>query len=186
MYCNHFSPFRLAKLQPGNGSFPLLYSTCTLFLAVKLGSTLLFRWLSRIIPLDFLANVNIQIGFVPKFMCMCQLVLEQARIHVYTCTHLIHMSAIQEFLVQGSLILTSYLLCSGYAALFRHPDDELNYCVYLIPGNPQVTNDKLPYWHEHLMQHDLNISRALGKKAKIERMKVGKCTWVPSKLVKFY
>ena len=150
---------------------------------LQLGSTLLFRWLSRIIPLDFLA--------ICKYSnCVCAKiyvhVLEQARIHVYTCTHLIHMSAIQEFLVQGSLLLTSYLFCSGYAALFRHPDDELNYCVYLIPGNPQVTNDKLPYWHEHLMQHDLNISRALGKKAKMERMKVGKCTWVQSKLVKFY
>lgn len=62
----------------------------------------------------------------------------------------------------------------GYAVLFRHPDNELNYCVYLIPGNPEVTNDKLPYWHEHLMKEDPNISRALGKGAKAERMKAGR------------
>ena len=80
--------------------------------------------------------------------------------------------------MQGLLKITpNYFLLfifSGYGVLFRHPDDELNYCVYLIPGNPQVTNDKLPYWHERLIKDDGNLSRALGKKAKMERMKVGK------------
>ena len=73
-----------------------------------------------------------------------------------------------------SPIISHSSLSSGYGVLFRHPDDELNYCVYLIPGNPQVTNDKLPYWHERLIKDDGNLSRALGKKAKLERMKVGR------------
>ena len=62
---------------------------------------------------------------------------------------------------------------AGYSALFRHPNDKLNYCVYLIPGNPKVTDSDLPYWHDKLMREDPNISRALGKSAKIERMKAG-------------
>ena len=45
--------------------------------------------------------------------------------------------------------------------------------MYIIPGNPEVTDDKLPYWHEYLAKEDPNISKALGKKAKIERMKAG-------------
>jgi flavin-dependent dehydrogenase len=61
--------------------------------------------------------------------------------------------------------------CIGYAALFRHPNDEVNYCVYIIPGNPQVTNDNLAHWHEFLMKKDPNITKALGNNYKIERMK---------------
>ena len=34
----------------------------------------------------------------------------------------------------------------GYAAIFRHPNDELNYCCYLIPGNPEVVNADLKKW----------------------------------------
>ena len=64
-------------------------------------------------------------------------------------------------------------LCLGYSALFKHPNDVLNYCVYIIPGNPKVTPDDLPHWHEELMRNDPNISRALGKDFKIERMKAG-------------
>ena len=66
-----------------------------------------------------------------------------------------------------------FTLHTGYSALFRHPNDVLNYCVYIIPGNPKVTNDDLSYWHDHLMKEDPNISRALGKGAKMERMKAG-------------
>lgn len=72
--------------------------------------------------------------------------------------------------------MTSYValfVFPGYSALFRHPNDELNYCVYIIPGNPLVTDEKLPYWHEYLAKEDPNISKALGKRAKIERMKAG-------------
>ena len=77
-------------------------------------------------------------------------------------------------------------LSSGYGVLFRHPDDELNYCVYLIPGNPQVTNDKLPYWHERLIKDDGNLCRALGKKAKLERMKVGRFKCILQSKVPLY
>ncbi|WAR02684.1 CMFB-like protein [Mya arenaria] len=62
-------------------------------------------------------------------------------------------------------------LMPGYAALFRHPNDVLNFCCYIIPGNPKCTQEDLPYWHNHLMTKDPNISRALGKDFKIERMK---------------
>ena len=61
---------------------------------------------------------------------------------------------------------------SGYAALFKHPNDELNYCVYIIPGNPKVVPDDLPHWHDKLMK-DPFISKALGSDFKIERMKAG-------------
>jgi PhoPQ-activated pathogenicity-related protein len=36
----------------------------------------------------------------------------------------------------------------GNPALFRHPNDVLNYCVYIIPGNPALfrhPNDVLNY-----------------------------------------
>lgn len=61
----------------------------------------------------------------------------------------------------------------GYAALFKHPNDELNYCVYLIPGNPDVVPDDLPKWHEYIMKDDPFVSKALGKDFKIERMRAG-------------
>lgn len=62
-------------------------------------------------------------------------------------------------------------LLPGYAALFKHPNDELNYCVYLIPGNPDVVPDDLPKWHEYIMKDDPFVSKALGKDFKIERMR---------------
>lgn len=70
------------------------------------------------------------------------------------------------------IILTFYY--TGYSALFRHPNDELNYCVYIIPGNPNVTPEHLSYWHDNLMKNDPNISKALGDNFRIERMKAGK------------
>ena len=66
-----------------------------------------------------------------------------------------------------------FMTFPGYAALFRHPNDVLNYCVYIIPGNPAVTDADLPYWHEKLMKEDPYISKALGPDIKIERMKAG-------------
>ncbi|XP_067935826.1 conditioned medium factor receptor 1-like isoform X2 [Watersipora subatra] len=63
-------------------------------------------------------------------------------------------------------------LLPGYSALFRHADGDLNYCVYLIPGNPKIDMDKdLPHWHSRLMKEDANISRALSNPDQIERMK---------------
>lgn len=64
---------------------------------------------------------------------------------------------------------------AGYSALFRHADGELNYCVYLIPGNPKIDMDKdLPYWHNYLMNDDENIKKAFVRTDDIERMKAGR------------
>lgn len=55
-------------------------------------------------------------------------------------------------------------LLPGYAALFRHPNDELNYCCYIIPGNDKVTVDDLKYWHEYLMKEVIdNNNNKTGK-----------------------
>nr|XP_054768083.1 conditioned medium factor receptor 1-like [Lytechinus pictus] len=75
------------------------------------------------------------------------------------------------FKADGVVIYNKDML-PGYSALFRHPNNELNYCVYIIPGNPQIGNDDLPYWHDNIMKNDPYVSRALGDKAKVERMKV--------------
>ena len=60
----------------------------------------------------------------------------------------------------------------GYAALFKHPNEELNFCVYLIPGNPKVVPEDLPKWHDYMLK-DPSISKALGNNFKIERMRAG-------------
>lgn len=59
----------------------------------------------------------------------------------------------------------------GYAALFRHPNNEINYCCYLIPGNPKVTNDTMGYWHQYLLDHDHYVKSSLGPNYKIEPMR---------------
>ncbi|KFM25557.1 Conditioned medium factor receptor 1 [Auxenochlorella protothecoides] len=69
----------------------------------------------------------------------------------------------------------------GYAAIFKHAKDELGFCYYLIPcgknadkgqlGN--VTADDLKRLHEDALKRDPFISRAVGPKAKIERMRAG-------------
>ena len=66
----------------------------------------------------------------------------------------------------------------GYSAIFRHPKDELNFCYYLIPCGPQpgqcgaVMASDLPRLHNEAIKSDPFISRALGPKAEIERMRV--------------
>lgn len=64
----------------------------------------------------------------------------------------------------------------GYAALFKHPNDELNYCYYLIPcGKPgycgDVTESDLAKLHNDAITKDPFISAALGPNAKLERMR---------------
>ena len=72
------------------------------------------------------------------------------------------------------VLLLSYLtLTLGYVALFKHYNDDLTLCCYVIPGNPKVTNDGLAYWHDYIQKNDPSVSRALGKNAKMERMKAG-------------
>lgn len=65
----------------------------------------------------------------------------------------------------------------GYAAIFRHPNDELNYCYYLIPSGKDgycgdVTEADLPRLHNDAIKKDPFISAALGPNAKLERMRV--------------
>ncbi|GAX79984.1 hypothetical protein CEUSTIGMA_g7423.t1 [Chlamydomonas eustigma] len=65
----------------------------------------------------------------------------------------------------------------GYAAIFRHPNDELNYCYYLIPcGNKpgqcgEVNEADLARLHNDAIKNDPFISAALGPNAKLERMR---------------
>ncbi|KDD74318.1 hypothetical protein H632_c1405p1, partial [Helicosporidium sp. ATCC 50920] len=69
----------------------------------------------------------------------------------------------------------------GYAAIFRHAKDELGFCYYLIPCGADadkgqlgsVTADDLRRLHEDALRRDPFISRAVGPKAKIERMRAG-------------
>eukprot|EP00105_Crassostrea_gigas_P041508 XP_019925656.1 PREDICTED: conditioned medium factor receptor 1-like [Crassostrea gigas] len=90
-----------------------------------------------------------------------------------TCSRAYVEGGTHKFKADGVVFYNKEML-PGYSALFRHPNDELNYCVYIIPGNPKVTPDDLKYWHEYLQTNDPNISRALGGEAKIERMNAGK------------
>ena len=64
----------------------------------------------------------------------------------------------------------------GYSAIFRHPNDELNFAYYLIPCGEKdmcgdVNEEDLPRLHNDAIKNDPFISRALGPNAKIERMK---------------
>jgi len=53
-------------------------------------------------------------------------------------------------------------LLPGYAALFKHPNDEVNFCTYLIPGNPKVKNEDCASWHEFLETKDPVVKAMLG------------------------
>lgn len=64
----------------------------------------------------------------------------------------------------------------GYAAIFRHPNDELNYCYYLIPCGKEgycgdVKESDLAKLHNDAIKKDPFISQALGPNAKLERMR---------------
>eukprot|EP00210_Caulerpa_lentillifera_P003158 g3017.t1 len=64
----------------------------------------------------------------------------------------------------------------GYSAIFRHPNDELNFCYYLIPSGKDgwcgdVQESDLARLHNQAIKKDPFISTALGPKAEIERMK---------------
>mmetsp|Transcript_17105 Transcript_17105/g.47439 ORF Transcript_17105/g.47439 Transcript_17105/m.47439 type:complete len:498 (+) Transcript_17105:1914-3407(+) len=64
----------------------------------------------------------------------------------------------------------------GYAAIFRHPNDELNYCYYLIPCGEEgmcgdVKESDLARLHNDAIKNDPFISQALGPNAKLERMR---------------
>lgn len=64
----------------------------------------------------------------------------------------------------------------GYAAIFRHPNDELNFCYYLIPCGKEgycgdVKESDLARLHNDAIKKDPFISAALGPNAKLERMR---------------
>lgn len=64
----------------------------------------------------------------------------------------------------------------GYAAIFRHPNDELNFCYYLIPCGKEghcgdVKESDLAKLHNDAITKDPFISAALGPNPKIERMR---------------
>lgn len=89
-----------------------------------------------------------------------------------TCSRAFVEGGTHKFKADGVVFYNPGLL-PGYAALFKHPNDELNYCCYIIPGNPNVKNDDLKHWHEYLLKHDPYLSRAIGNNFKIENMKAG-------------
>jgi geranylgeranyl reductase family protein len=61
-------------------------------------------------------------------------------------------------------------LLPGYCAIFREARDELNFCVYVIPGGKTKVND-LRAIHHQILQHDPHVSRAIGPHAEIDEMK---------------
>jgi len=66
-------------------------------------------------------------------------------------------------------------LLPGYAAIMRHANNELGYCVYIIPGNPNCKIENLNEIHHKLLEDDPFISKAIGPKCNpqvvLERMK---------------
>lgn len=61
-------------------------------------------------------------------------------------------------------------LLPGYAAIFRHPNDELNFCTYIIPGGKAVPSD-LKARHHGLLENNATLRRHLGTGYRIEPMK---------------
>lgn len=61
-------------------------------------------------------------------------------------------------------------LLPGYCAIFREARDELNFCVYVIPGGSTKVDD-LRAMHHHILRNDPHVSRAIGPGAEIDEMK---------------
>ncbi|MFO1024595.1 MAG: geranylgeranyl reductase family protein [Acetobacteraceae bacterium] len=61
-------------------------------------------------------------------------------------------------------------LLPGYCALFRESREELNFCLYIIPGGAAGTGD-LRAMHESVLRDDPFVSRAVGPRAEIGAMK---------------
>jgi menaquinone-9 beta-reductase len=69
----------------------------------------------------------------------------------------------------------------GYAAMFKHANDDIGYCYYLIPCGRDaskgqlghVTAQDLKRLHDEGIARDPFISRAMGPAPKAERMKAG-------------
>jgi len=77
-----------------------------------------------------------------------------------------------KFAADGVVFYNKELL-PGYAALFKHPNDEVNFCTYLIPGNPNVKNEDCAKWHEFLENKDPVVKAMLGPDHKwLEKVRV--------------
>jgi flavin-dependent dehydrogenase len=61
-------------------------------------------------------------------------------------------------------------LLPGYCAVFREARDQLNYCLYIIPGGECSVHD-LRRMHEHVLREDPFVSRAVGARAVVGAMK---------------
>ncbi len=61
-------------------------------------------------------------------------------------------------------------LLPGYCAVFREARDQLNFCLYIIPGGPCEIRD-LRRMHEMVLRDDPFVSRAVGPRAVIGAMK---------------
>lgn len=61
-------------------------------------------------------------------------------------------------------------LLPGYAAIFRHPNDVLNYCAYIIPGGRAEPSD-LKAIHHGLLESNPILRRHLGTGYDIEPMR---------------
>jgi flavin-dependent dehydrogenase len=89
-----------------------------------------------------------------------------------TCSRAYVKAGTHNYGADGTVIYNKDLL-PGYMAIFREVNDELNYCCYIIPGNPAVRNEDLSRLHHGFMKDDFYLSRALGPKADLEPMKAG-------------
>ncbi len=74
-----------------------------------------------------------------------------------------------DFAMDGVCYMPEWLL-PGYAATFRHPNDELNFCCYIIPGGACHPKE-LRQRHQELLERDPSVKKHLGPRYRIERMK---------------
>jgi menaquinone-9 beta-reductase len=74
-----------------------------------------------------------------------------------------------DFQADGVVFYPSELL-PGYLALFREAGGELNVACYIIPGGRCVPAD-LQRMHEKVIRDDPHVSRALGPRAELQRMR---------------
>ncbi|NHJ03879.1 MAG: NAD(P)/FAD-dependent oxidoreductase [Candidatus Heimdallarchaeota archaeon] len=86
-----------------------------------------------------------------------------------TCSSIYIESGSHNFKQDGVCYYTKELV-PGYCALFKEADGDLVYCCYIIPGGKCTTSD-LTKMHYDLLENDPFISEAVGKNAKIEKMK---------------
>lgn len=88
-----------------------------------------------------------------------------------TCSRAYVKGDSHNFKADGVVFFPKHLL-PGYAAIMKHPENELNFCTYIIPGG-KARNEDLHDIHYGLIKDDPYISKALGPRADIEPMRPG-------------